>query len=133
MNCKAKGTKGERDLIKVFNESGTWSAIRSAGSGCSRYPSPDILAANAIRRLAIECKVTAETRKYFYEEELQQLQTFSRKFGAEGWIGVKFPNDPWYFLMIEDLEKTGTCFGVSVELAKRRGLTIEELMNTRVE
>jgi len=52
-NPKAKGSKGERELIKFFNESG-WVAIRSAGSGSSQYPSPDILAGNAMRRLAIE-------------------------------------------------------------------------------
>ncbi|PIN73549.1 Holliday junction resolvase [Candidatus Woesearchaeota archaeon CG10_big_fil_rev_8_21_14_0_10_45_16] len=127
INRKAKGTKGERDLIRFFNEAG-WSAIRSAGSGSSRYPSPDILAANAIRRLAIECKVTKDGKKYFQNAEIEQLLTFSRKFGAESWIGVKFPNDPWYFIMPEDLEETGVCKAVSVELAKRRGLTFQELM-----
>ena len=52
VNRKAKGTKGERELVKFFNNSG-WACIRIAGSGSSRYPSPDILAGNAIRRLAI--------------------------------------------------------------------------------
>ena len=126
---KAKGTKGERELIKLFNETGSWMAIRSAGSGSSRYPSPDILAANAIRRVAIECKVTKEKKKYFTSSEIEQLQTFSRVFGAEGWIGVKLADEPWYFLMVEDLEETGVCKAVSVELAKRRGITIQELLS----
>ncbi|MBU0457271.1 MAG: Holliday junction resolvase Hjc [Nanoarchaeota archaeon] len=130
MNRKAKGTNGERELIKFFNESGTWSAIRSAGSGSSRYPSPDVLAANAIRRLAIECKTTKDKKKYFQEDEIEQLQTFSQKFGAESWIGVRFPNQPWYFLMLEDLEKTGKGWAISLELAERKGLLIEELIGT---
>ena len=64
MNRKAKGTKGERELVKFFNESG-WACLRAPGSGSSRYPSPDIIAANAIRRIAIECKVTKNNKKYF--------------------------------------------------------------------
>lgn len=123
---KAKGTKGERELVKFFNECG-WGAIRIAGSGSSKYPSPDILAGNAIRRIAIECKVTKERKKYFQNEEIEQLKTFSQNFGAESWIGIKFPDVSWYFLTLEDLENTGRCWLVSLELAKRRGLTKEEL------
>jgi len=48
---KAKGSAGEREMVRFFNESG-FACIRAAGSGSQRYPSPDILAANAIRRLA---------------------------------------------------------------------------------
>ena len=127
MNTKAKGTKGERELVRVFNENG-WVCIRAAGSGSSQYPSPDVLAGNAMRRVAIECKVTAETKKYLLDEEIEQLRTFSNKFGAEGWFGVKFPSEPWYFLMLEDLENTGKCWAISLELAKRKGLKIEELL-----
>ena len=128
MNRKAKGTKGERELVHAFNNAG-WSCIRVAGSGSSHYPSPDILAGNAIRRVAIECKVTAEQKKYLGKEEIEQLRTFATKFGAESWVGVKFPSEPWYFLMLEDLEDTGNSFAVSLELAKMKGLKIEELMN----
>ncbi|PIN76502.1 Holliday junction resolvase [Candidatus Woesearchaeota archaeon CG10_big_fil_rev_8_21_14_0_10_36_11] len=126
-NHKAKGTKGERDLVKAFNEAG-WGCIRIAGSGSSHYPSPDILAGNAVRRLAIECKVTKEAKKYFTNQEIEQLNTFSQHFGAESWVGIKFPNDPWYFLMLEDLKNTGKSWFASLEVAKRKGLTIEELL-----
>jgi holliday junction resolvase Hjr len=127
INKKAKGTKGERDLVKYFNDEG-WSAIRVAGSGSSKYPSPDILAGNAIRRLAIECKVTKDNKKYFQNSEIDQLREFSQKFGAESWVGVRFAGEEWYFLMLEDLRDTGNCWSVSVDLAKRRGLTKGELL-----
>ena len=127
MNTKAKGSKGERELVKVFNENG-WVCIRAAGSGSSRYPSPDVLAGNAMRRVAIECKVTAENKKYLFDDEIEQLRTFATKFGAEGWFGVKFPSEPWYFLMLEDIENTGKCWAISLELAKRKGLKVEELL-----
>ncbi|MBU0469970.1 MAG: Holliday junction resolvase [Nanoarchaeota archaeon] len=128
MNTKAKGTKGERELVKFFNEN-NWACIRVAGSGSSKYPSPDILAANAVRRLAIECKVTKDKKKYFTSEEIEQLRFFSRRFGAESWVGVRFPDHPWYFFMLEDIEETGKCWAVSLETAKIKGLKIEELMN----
>ncbi len=127
INRKAKGSKGERELINFLNESG-WSAIRAAGSGSSIYPSPDILAGNAIRRLAIECKVTKENKKYFTNEEIEQLLTFSRNFGAESWVAVKFPNDDWFFLIPEDLKDTGKSKLATLELAQLRGLNKEELL-----
>ncbi len=127
MNTKAKGTQGERELVKMFNENG-WSCIRSAGSGSSRYPAPDLLAGNAVRRIALECKVTKEQKKYLTKEEVEQLRVFSQKFGAESWVGVKFPGEPWYFLMLEDLQDTGSCLAVSLELAKFKGLMAEELL-----
>lgn len=131
MNRKAKGTKGENELIKFFNEFTSFSAVRMAGSGSSRYPSPDILAANAIRRLAIECKVTKDQKKYFTSEEVSQLREFSHKFGAESWVGVKFAGEDWYFLLLEDLKDTGSMFMVDLSLAKLRGLKKEELVSTK--
>ena len=64
MNRNAKGTNAERELVRLFNELG-WGCIRIAGSGSSKYPSPDILAGNALRRIAVECKTTKDNKKYF--------------------------------------------------------------------
>ncbi len=126
-NPKAKGSKGERELVAFFNEQG-WACCRIAGSGSSKYAAPDVLAGNAIRRVAIECKVTKDKKKYFSVAEIEQLRSFSQKFGAESWVGVKFGSLPWYFVMLEDLEPTGKNLAVSVELAQRRGMTKEELV-----
>ena len=127
VNKKAKGTNGERELVRLFNEAG-WGCIRIAGSGSSRYPSPDILAGNAIRRVAVECKVTAGQKKYLTADEIEQLKVFSQKFGAEAWIGVRFQGEQWYFLMLEDLQNTESNWVVSLEMAKLKGLTMGELV-----
>ena len=132
INSKAKGSKGERELVKFFNENG-YSCIRAAGSGSSIYPSPDLLAGNAIRRLAIECKVTKDNKKYFSDAEIEQLNTFSKNFGAEAWIAVKFPNDDWFFLIPEDLDKTGKSSVITLEKAKLRGLNKGELLQLNSE
>jgi Holliday junction resolvase len=52
---KIKGSNAERELLRMFWAS-SWACIRSAGSGSMHFPSPDLLAANKIRRLAIEVK-----------------------------------------------------------------------------
>ena len=59
MSTKSKGINAERQLIHMF-WSVKWTACRIAGSGSSKYPSPDIIAANRARKLAIEAKITKE-------------------------------------------------------------------------
>ena len=127
MSVKSKGINAERELIHLFWSNG-WTAVRVAGSGSSRYPSPDILASNAVRRVAIESKVTKDKYKHFSNDEIGQLREFCGKFGAEAWIAVKFKGNDWFFLSLEDLQETGANFSVSVELAKRRGLSFSDLI-----
>jgi len=126
INAKGKGTAAERELIKMLWDSG-WAAMRAAGSGCAQHPSPDILAGNGIRRLAIECKSIADNRKYLTKDEIDQLMQFSRTFGAEAWIGIRFSGKKWFFLNTEDLNETEKNHVISLEIAERRGLSFEEL------
>lgn len=127
MSRKSKGINAERELVHLFQQNG-WSSVRIAGSGSSKYPSPDVLASNAIRRIAIECKTLKEGKKYFSEEDIDQLKQFSSKFGTESWIGMKFGRMPWYFLSLDDLEKTGKNMAISTDLAQKKGLKFEELI-----
>lgn len=127
MSRKSRGINAERDLIHKFWGAG-WAALRAAGSGSSQFPAPDIVASNNIRKLAIECKLTTEKKKYFSKKEINELTYFSEKFGAESWVAVKFFHQPWYFLSLEDLEETTSSWAVSIELAELKGLTFEELV-----
>jgi len=127
MNKKAKGSNAERDLIHKFNENG-WVAIRSAGSGSQQYPSPDILAGNNLRRVAVECKATADTKKYLTKKEVDELVFFANKFGAEAWIAVKFDRMDWFFLNIEDLGQSDKSYSIDIPMAKRKGLSFEQLI-----
>ena len=127
MSVKSKGINAERELIHKF-----WSenipAVRVAGSGSSKYPSPDILAGNGFRRLAIEAKTTKENKKYLTKEEINDLKKFSELFGAEPWVAVKFKGVEWLFLPISEIVETKKCFLVDAETAKRKGILFEELM-----
>ena len=126
-NKKAKGSNSERDLIHKFNNNG-WVAIRSAGSGSMQFPSPDILAGNNLRRLAIECKTTAGLKKYLTKKEVDELVFFAQKFGAEPWIAVKFDRMDWFFLSIDDLEITDKSYSIDILMAKRKGLSFEQVI-----
>ena len=126
-NHKARGTNAERDLIKRF-WANNWAAMRAAGSGSSQYPSPDIIVGNNLRKLAIECKLTTSTRKYFTKEEVRLLKYFSETFGCEPWLAIKFSKEPWYFFMLENMQETPNSYVVTLDQAKSLGITFEELI-----
>lgn len=126
MSLKAKGTNAERELIHIL-----WAkdipAIRVAGSGSNKYPSPDIIAGTISRKIAIECKSVKSDSKYIPQEEIEELKVFASKFGCEPWVGVRFARREWLFLAIEDLEKTKNSYVIKKERAKLKGLLIDEL------
>ena len=127
MSRKSKGINAERDLIHKF-WANNWAAIRIAGSGSSRYPSPDVLAGNNLRKLAIECKTSKEKTRYLTFDEIQDLQEFAKLFGAESWIAIKFDKTEWFFCTIEDLQKTKGNYAITKEMLKTKGILFEELI-----
>ena len=127
MSRKSKGTNAERDLVHRFWSKG-WPCVRVAGSGCSRYPSPDIIAGNKERMVAIECKTTKDNSKYFPKEEIRLLREFSTQIGAEPWVGIRFGREDWFFLSLDDLKDTGECLMASLDLARQKGLITDELI-----
>ncbi|MFH1400087.1 MAG: Holliday junction resolvase Hjc [Nanoarchaeota archaeon] len=128
MNTKKKGTDAERDLIHKFWGAG-WAAFRAAGSGSARYPTPDIIAGNNLRKIAIEVKSVKATRKYFSKQEVDDLLLFSAKFGCEAWLAIKFGPQPWLFVSPEDLSVTQAAGGISLEGARLKGLSFEEMVS----
>lgn len=128
MNTKKKGTDAERQIIHMLWKEG-YAAIRTAGSGSCKYPVPDIIASNAIRRIAIECKITKDTSKHFLKEEIDDLEEFCKIFGSEGYVAIKFPKIDWVFFVLEDLKITkGENFSISIEDSSTKGLTFEQLL-----
>lgn len=126
MSKKSKGINAEREIVHLFWKN-NWGCIRVAGSGSTQLPSVDVIAGNKKRKIAMECKVINDKKKYFSDAEIEQLKLFSDVFGAEPWIGVKFNRIGWYFFMIEDLKKTKSGYVIDSELAKYKGLLFEEL------
>jgi holliday junction resolvase Hjr len=125
MSFKSKGINGERELVHMFWSIG-WACLRIAGSGSSKYPSPDVLVGNKVRRLAIECKVTKANSKYFDKIEIESLKEFANIFGAEPWLAIKFNSQDWLFISTEDLKITEKGFSTSSDHARSVGLLFEE-------
>ncbi|MEM4282257.1 MAG: Holliday junction resolvase Hjc [Candidatus Woesearchaeota archaeon] len=126
MSSKDKGTAAERELVHMFWKAG-WAALRSAGSGAIRYPVPDILAANNVRKLALECK-TFRKRIHISRKEIEDLKTFSHIFGAESWVALRLVGGEWFFLALEDFKETKKGFTADEELCRMKGLLFEQLV-----
>jgi Holliday junction resolvase len=124
---KSKGSKAERELIHLFWANG-FAAMRAAGSGSTQHPSPDIIAGNGKIFFAIECKASADPVKYIEKDQVNQLDLFANSFGARAFVALRFDNEKWYFLNLTDLKITGKSYAVSLELAKQKGLSFEQLI-----
>lgn len=132
MSHKSKGINAERELLHQFWATGQWIALRAPASGSMKYPCPDLLVGNLLRKLAIECKITQASRQYLEQEQVENLKTFSQIFGAEPFVAVKFQKDKWYFLTLDDIERTtAENYVISKELAERKGLLFEELVQSK--
>ncbi len=131
IKTKTKGTAAERNLIHQFWQAG-WAAIRVAGSGAIKYPVPDIIAGNALRRLAIEVKATKEDARYISKEQILGLREFCQLFGAEPWVAVKFDNRGWFFVSVEQLRETAGAFVLDHEKAEMLGLSFDEMIERKV-
>ena len=127
-NTKQKGSNAERELIELFWEAG-WAAHRIAGSGSSKFPSPDVIAGNFSKKFAIECKSTKSKNQYVSREQAEGLQKFAELFGAEPWVGVRFDREDWYFLPLKEIDQTeGQNFVINLEKAKLLGLKFDNLI-----
>lgn len=125
---KVKGSNAERELAHMFHKS-EWAALRAAGSGSTTLPAPDLLAGNGRRHLAIECKSIRNNRKYFPEEEIEQLKIFAKRFGAEPWIGIRFDFLKWFFVHLKDIKKSkGKHYVITLDHARKKGKSFEELI-----
>lgn len=125
---KKKGTRAERELFHLLWES-QWAVVRSAGSGSTQKPSPDLITSNGKRILAIECKSIKTLKKYFCQEEILQLNKFSKGFGAEPWIGIRFDKKGWFFVPLNKLPQSkGQSFSISWDFAQKQGISFEELI-----
>ena len=127
-NKKAKGTQAENELIHKFWEN-NWVCVRVAGSGSTQFPSPDLLASRGDKKIVMEVKVVNDTKKYFKEQEIKDLEFFALKFGTEAWVGVRFEGNQWYFIPTSELEETKSGnYKIDLITMKRSGFTFEEMI-----
>ncbi|GAB4308816.1 MAG: Holliday junction resolvase Hjc [Methanobacteriaceae archaeon] len=124
-----KGSKEERDLVKMLWDS-NFAAMRApASGGATKNPLPDVLAGNGEIYLAIEVKSTSRDKIYIDSQKINGLCEFSDIFGAKPYIGIKFRYKKWLFLSPEDLEVTrNDNYRLDMDLAFKKGLELDELI-----
>ncbi len=111
----------ERELIGLLWPAG-FACIRSAGSGRTRHPNPDILASNGRKVYAIECKSSAQDEIRFEKSQLDGLVSFSTLFNARPVIAARFNHNDWLFLTPERLERTDSGnVKIGLDYAKANG------------
>lgn len=127
MSLKSKGIQAERELIHLLWSAGL-AAARVAGSGSSRYPSCDIIAGGSGQLFAFECKSVKQGNRYLDKQSVADFLRFAQMLGAQPWIAVRYAKEQWHFIMPEDLVETHAAHGVSLAVAQRRGLLLDELV-----
>ena len=130
MSIKSKGSNAERELVHMFWAQG-WAAVRVAGSGSMKYPSPDIIASKNSKIFAIECKSCKTGYQYFEREEIRNLLEFSKKAGHLPLVAIKFNRTEWLFLTPSQLEQTSKRIGIKKELALERGKRFYDLTGAK--
>ncbi|RZN64841.1 MAG: Holliday junction resolvase [Candidatus Methanoliparum thermophilum] len=115
-----KGTDSERELVNMLWKAG-FAAIRSPASGAAtKNPLPDIIAGNGKRYLSIEVKSSSKGKIYIKKREIEDLAAFSKKFGAEPYLGVKFNGERWAFICVERLDSITKDGNYRIDLRETR-------------
>lgn len=134
MSNKAKGSRVERELLKLFTERG-WRAARVAGSGTNENTFCDLIAGKFEKQpdylitegrhekkaVAVEVKSSKKDRIYITKEQINDFIVFSDIMGLKAIIAVRFNREGWLFLNPEDLEDSGKYWVVSLKRAKEKG------------
>ena len=70
------------------------------------------------------------TKKYFTRQEINDLNFFALKFGAQSWVGIKFQENQWYFIPTTELEQTKSeNYVIDLITMKRQGFEFDEMIN----
>ena len=118
---KSKGSKAERELLKIFTEH-SWRAVRVAGSGVNEDSPCDLIAAKTGRKgFTIEAKSNKKNSIYISKEQVNDFITFSSIIGLKPVIALRFNREGWLFIDPKVLRDSGKNFVVSLETAKEKG------------
>mgnify|MGYP001587355172 CR=1 FL=1 len=121
MGNKEKGSKAERELLKLFTEAG-WRAARVAGSGVNRDSPCDLIAGKIKGKgFALEVKSSKKDRIYITKEQINDFVLFASMIGLKPTIALRFNREGWFFLNPKHLENSGNNWVVSMEKAREKG------------
>ena len=120
-NNKSKGSKTERELLRLFTEN-SWRAARVAGSGVNDDSPCDLIAGKLGKRgYTIEAKSSKKTSIYITKEQISDFVLFSNIIGLAPAIAARFNREGWYFISPQQLKDSGKFWVLSLKTAKEEG------------
>jgi Holliday junction resolvase len=120
MGNKEKGANVERELYRIFTESG-YRAVRVAGSGMAEETACDLIAGKKGKKYCVEVKASKKPCKYISKEQINDFMVFSEIFKLKPVIAVKFNREGWFFLNPRHLEDAGKNWKITLERARKKG------------
>ncbi len=120
-NNKSKGSKAERELLRIFTEN-SWRAARVAGSGVNDDSPCDLIAGKLGKRgYTIEAKSSKKTSIYISKEQISDFVLFSNIIGLTPVIAVRFNRVGWFFISPQQLKDTGNNWVISLKTVQEEG------------
>lgn len=102
MTAYRKGANFERALVRQFWDSG-WIALRTAGSGSSKFLIPDVVAIKDKDVIILECKTTTKDRLSL-KKEILDLSELAKRTGARVYLAIKFHREKPRFYRVDSLK-----------------------------
>ncbi len=106
VGAKKKGSAAERELLDTLFGDG-FAVIRAAGSGSTQHDACDLIAGRTGKSYAIEVKACVNSKQYISAEQMAELFAFSKAFGAQAIVAVKWTRKGWSICPAEQLKSTG--------------------------
>ena len=134
---KKRATDYERTLVNRFWDYGFAVMRAPSSSGTSKMPRPDVLAGSAKKGmlLAIEIKTSRQNVFYIQKEQIEGLQLFADRIGAQSYVAVKFVGKrmDYMFLSAPDslTQSKGGSYRVAVDDLKNQGIDFYTLINEK--
>lgn len=134
---KKRATDYERTLVNRFWDYGFAVMRAPSSSGTSKMPRPDVLAGSAKKGmlLALEIKTSRQDVFYIQKEQIEGLQLFADRIGAQSYVVVKFVGKrmDYLFLSVPDslTQSKGGSYRVAIDDLKNRGVDFYTLINEK--
>lgn len=123
MSHYRKGADAERELIHKLYDLG-FSVVRTAGSGATALPAPDLVALSRTKRMAFESKAWDAAYLSISNEQMSELEGWCKRADAELYIAWKIPREGWLFLKPEHFTKTGKSYAITRKKALSKALRL---------
>ena len=127
MSSNRKGDRRERELVNALDAEG-FAVMRAPASGsATERELPDVLAGDGEQFYAIEAKSSSGDPIYLTAEEIEGLQFFAEKFGAQAKVAARFDREDWAVFDIEDIVTDRGAYRIKKAKAVEQGDRLSDL------